>query len=87
MRPLLRGKVQDPTALINSGLPLLVIQGRLDEHLNAQKFEDLVKENFGSTVEHHTLEGVGHMPFYEREDETNRLILEFVARCKSAGSV
>jgi pimeloyl-ACP methyl ester carboxylesterase len=61
----------------------LVIQGESDVHLNAEKFKDLVKENFGSTAEYHTFEGVGHMPFYERVDETNKLILEFVTR-KSA---
>ncbi|KAJ5818508.1 alpha/beta-hydrolase [Penicillium riverlandense] len=83
VRPLLRGRTQDPAALIDSGLPLLVIQGGCDVHLNAEKLRDLVKEKFDS-AEYHTFEGVGHMPFYERVDETNKLILEFVIRCKSA---
>lgn len=70
--------------MITSRLPLLVIQGKNDVHLNAEKSKDLIKETFGSIAEYHTFEGVGHMPFYERADETNRLILEFVTRCKSA---
>jgi pimeloyl-ACP methyl ester carboxylesterase len=43
-----------------------------------------MKTHFPDVTEYHRLEGVGHACFYEKPDEVNRLILNFVQRIEAA---
>lgn len=64
-----------------SKLPILVIYGTEDKHINGRKIEEITKWSFGfGRIEFHALEGSGHMPFYGRPEATNNLIQDWVNR-------
>lgn len=43
--------------------------------------EEFVRESFNpEVIEFHAIEESGHMPFYERPEKTNDIILDWVAR-------
>ncbi|KAE9402061.1 alpha/beta-hydrolase [Gymnopus androsaceus JB14] len=72
---------QDETAIMAAAVnqfPYLVIHGGEDQHLFAWKLEKWLKDHQFSQYEFHLLPGVGHSPFYEAPDVTNKLILKFV---------
>lgn len=82
-RQLLRTKKQDPTSLLAAGksLPVLVIHGAKDIHLDVHKMRRFADEKFSLGVaEFHALPDAGHMPFYECTQETNRLVLDWIQR-------
>ncbi len=72
---------QDETALmaVAGTLPLIAIQGELDQHLIAHKVQQYLKEHFPRS-EFRLLPGVGHAPFFEAPEVTIGIILEFVKR-------
>ncbi|KAE9404384.1 alpha/beta-hydrolase [Gymnopus androsaceus JB14] len=73
-------RIQDDTSAIMKiadRLPYLAIQGEDDQHLIAEKLEKWMKDHLAQS-EFHLLPGVGHAPFYEAPEVTNRLILGFV---------
>lgn len=74
---------QDETAIMAAAVthfPYLVIHGEEDLHLYSSKLKKWLMDHNFSQYEFHVLPGVGHSPFYEAPDVTNKLILEFVGR-------
>jgi pimeloyl-ACP methyl ester carboxylesterase len=73
------GRSQDETGIMSIAdkLPIIAIQGLDDQHIIPDKLENLLKRNFAK-IEYHGLPDVGHAPFWENPDTTNKLILEFV---------
>ena len=84
MRPLILSKKQDTGNILaaRAKLPICVIQGAKDKHLDVNKVEKFAKEKFGQ-VEFHALNEAGHMPFYECPEKTNQLILDFMRRVRA----
>ncbi len=60
-------------------IPLIAIQGEVDQHVVAHKVEKYLKDHFARS-EFHLLRGVGHSPFLEAPEVTNKLILDFVQK-------
>lgn len=58
-------------------LPFLVIQGAEDAAFNVTLVRDYMTEK-GFNMEYHIFDRVGHSPFFEAPEKTNRLILDFV---------
>ncbi|KIK54189.1 hypothetical protein GYMLUDRAFT_48989 [Collybiopsis luxurians FD-317 M1] len=81
VRQSMLGRKQDEAAVmaISGRFPYIAIQGEDDQHLVPPKLEKWMKDHLGQS-EFHLIPGVGHAPFYEAPDETNRLILDFVKR-------
>ncbi|KAJ6084157.1 alpha/beta-hydrolase [Penicillium sp. IBT 16267x] len=81
VRPLIISKEQDTANILATGakLPICIIQGTKDKHLDVRKVEKFAREKFGQ-VEFHALDDAGHMCFYECPEKTNQLILEFMRR-------
>lgn len=81
VRPLILSKQQNTRNILAAGakLPICVIHGAKDKHLDVHKVEKFAKENFGE-VEFHALNEAGHMSFYECPEKTNQLILDFMRR-------
>ena len=81
MRQSMLGRSQDEAAVtaIAGRFPYIAIQGEVDQHLVPPKLEKWMKDHLGQS-EFHLIPDVGHAPFYEAPDETNRLILDFVKR-------
>lgn len=62
-------------------MPILVIYGTEDQHIYGKKMEEITKEAFKpEVIEFHALEDCGHMPFYGKPEETNRMILDWIKR-------
>ncbi|KAF9267040.1 alpha/beta-hydrolase [Marasmius fiardii PR-910] len=80
---------QDPTKLFEAGkagMPVLFIQGKHDRH---RKSSTIVVEAVGdyfSQKEVVVLEETGHAFFYEKPEETNKLLLDFTRRVGTASS-
>ncbi|KAJ3718857.1 alpha/beta-hydrolase [Lentinula raphanica] len=81
VRQSMLGRGQDSSAIMaaTSHFPYLAIQGEDDQHLVPPKLEKWMKEHLAKS-EFHLLPGVGHAPFYEAPEATNKLILEFVKK-------
>ncbi|KAF9058625.1 alpha/beta-hydrolase [Rhodocollybia butyracea] len=82
VRQSMLGRGQDDTAVMaaaTSSLPYMAIQGEVDQHLIPPKLEKWMKEHLAIS-EFHLLKDVGHAPFFEAPDVTNKLILEFVKK-------
>ena len=60
-------------------VPVQIIQGELDIHSATDKMVPIAKKYF-PRLELHILKGCGHAPCFERAEETNRLILQFVQK-------
>ena len=75
------GRKQDDAAImgIAGRFPYLAIQGEDDTHIIPEKLEKWMKDHL-SRSEFHLLPGVGHAPFYEAPEVTNKLILGFVKK-------
>lgn len=73
------GRKQDETAImaVAKHFPYISIQGEADQHIVPSKLEKWMKDHLAHS-EFHLIPGVGHVPFYEAPDITNKLILEFV---------
>lgn len=75
------GRGQDSTAImaVANDLPYMAIQGEDDQHLVPKNLEKWMKDHLARS-EFHLIPGVGHAPFYEAPDVTNKLILDFVEK-------
>ncbi|KAK7677748.1 hypothetical protein QCA50_019300 [Cerrena zonata] len=60
-------------------VPVQIIQGEVDNHSVTDKMIPIARKYF-LKLELHILKGCGHAPCFERAEETNRLMLEFVQR-------
>lgn len=60
-------------------VPVQIIQGQVDCHSVTEKMIPIAKKHF-SKLELHVLKGCGHAPCFERAEETNLLMLQFVQR-------
>ncbi|KAL1962667.1 hypothetical protein VTN77DRAFT_9301 [Rasamsonia byssochlamydoides] len=82
VRRIMATRTQDEMNLLSAlhWMPFLVIQGTADRHIRHEKLEALMRTLFPAVTEYHRLEGVGHACFYEKPEEVDRLIVEFVQR-------
>lgn len=62
---------------VASSLPYLAIQGSEDQHIIPPNHEKFMKAYSGN-LRYHLLPGIGHAPFWESPEQTNKLILEFI---------
>ncbi|KAK7677749.1 hypothetical protein QCA50_019301 [Cerrena zonata] len=60
-------------------VPVLLIQGDSDRHVVVDKIIPMAQKYY-ARLELHVLKGCGHTPCFERAEETNRLLLDFVQR-------
>jgi pimeloyl-ACP methyl ester carboxylesterase len=72
-------------ALGRSGLPILLFWGRQDATLPFEQSARLLRCLPGA--EFHVVEGAGHVPHWEKADEVNEVLLEFLDRVFSIDSV
>ncbi|EIN12743.1 alpha/beta-hydrolase [Punctularia strigosozonata HHB-11173 SS5] len=74
-------RTQDETALLAASdkLPYLVLHGDKDQHLIWEKVQQSMKARFNKS-EFVLMRGAGHALFYERPEEVNKAILEFVSK-------
>ncbi|KAF5365825.1 hypothetical protein D9757_014436 [Collybiopsis confluens] len=81
VRQSMLGRGQSDTAVmaIADRFPYLAIQGEEDQHIVSLNLEKWMKDHLARS-EFHLLPGIGHAPFYEAPDETNKLILSFVKK-------
>lgn len=81
VRSLILSKQQDSRNILAAGakLPICVIHGAKDKHLNVHKVEKFAKEKFGQ-IELHAINETGHMSFYECPEKKSQLILDFLRR-------
>ncbi|KAJ3813481.1 alpha/beta-hydrolase [Lentinula aff. lateritia] len=81
VRQSMLGRGQDSTAImaVANDFPYMAIQGEDDQHLVPKNLEKWMKDHLARS-EFHLIPGVGHAPFYEAPDVTNKLILDFVEK-------
>jgi pimeloyl-ACP methyl ester carboxylesterase len=72
----------DESPLLKANIPMLGLFGANDRHVYGPKLAELVRERFKDS-EIYTFDGCGHSPFFEKPQDTNEAILQFVARVKS----
>ncbi|EKM52170.1 uncharacterized protein PHACADRAFT_262679 [Phanerochaete carnosa HHB-10118-sp] len=57
---------------------LLVLQGREDCFAENDKIEKQLKERFGDQLQFVWIEGVGHMPFWEKTEEHDAVVVRYI---------
>lgn len=79
---------QDPTKWEHSArqLPVLVVQGKEDLHCLYEPMIGIAKRVY-EDVEVKLMDGVGHSPHFERAEETNRCITDWVNKVVNKNSV
>jgi pimeloyl-ACP methyl ester carboxylesterase len=72
---------QDESALLSvkDTLPFLVLQGTMDKHVLSDKMDKFMHDNF-KNVEFHLWDHCGHAPFFDKQEEFNKVTLEWVDR-------